>query len=187
MKIYIAKSNLYKFLFSFLLICLINLHSIKCFSDTTPYNWHEKHIVVNKNFNTVIQQIQNFENYKNILPYTNKVNVLAKNKKGSICYFEHYAFGSFFWTQIRFKIKKNNDSEFLMISEYINGNAHPYETEIHAYKINENKTEIKALMKIKFPGPSYVPDRLINYHIDEFLKTSLNNFKKQIELFGNNI
>lgn len=149
--------------------------------DITPYEWHTKTNIINGDFDKIKNIVTDYKNYNNFIPYIDKVKILSKNNRGSICYFEHLALGRKFWTQIKFDIVINNDNNFLIATKYLDGDAHPYQTEIHLNKINDDQTEIIVSMKIGSPGPSFIPDKVVNYYIDTFLDKAINNLKKRLK------
>lgn len=164
-----------------LFITLFVLLTTATVKAETPYEWHSQTEILNVGIENVIIAVVDYDNYLQIIPYVEKMKIMSRRGQESICYFEHYekTLQKTFWTQLKFKIITNKPDKFVVHSSYLSGNAHPFESEIILEKLSVAQTRVTARMIVHYPGPSFVPDSVINYYINSFLKKSLEKLKNR--------
>ena len=168
-----------KLMLSLFALLIVLLYPLNVKAET-PYEWHSQSQVYNASFDKVVSTVTDYDNYLQILPYVDKVRVISRRGPEAICYFEQYEMGTTFWTQLRFKVTENSPTSFVLHTTYLKGNAHPFQSEIIVTKMSDTQTKVTSKLIVQSPGPSFVPDSIINHYMNQFLKKSLGNLQKRL-------
>jgi hypothetical protein len=157
----------------FLFLILLLMPSFVRAQELTPYQWHEVSTEFNYNIDAMVKGVTAYDDYTKILPYVDSIKIIYQRGPEAICYLQRNLGAKTFWMQIRIRLmSKRTPDSFALKIKYLDGNAHPYDAEIILKRINDKKTLLISRMKIEYPGPSFIPDSVINQYIDHFLTKS---------------